>query len=79
MTFPRKTEGGLLPKRAEDGGGHAPHCKGGAKGQGLMPPKIHHSVILDALLLPCVFVLVHFLYYDPGGLPPSRDMTHRCS
>ena len=23
MTFPRKTEGGLLPKRAEDGGGHA--------------------------------------------------------
>ena len=23
MTFPKKTEGGLFPKRAEDGGGHA--------------------------------------------------------
>ena len=23
MTFPKKAEGGLSPKRAEDGGGHA--------------------------------------------------------
>ena len=40
MTFPRKTEGGLLPKRAEDGGGHAAFEASNDTNEGYVAEKI---------------------------------------
>ena len=63
MTFPRKTEGGLLPKRAEDGGGHAAPQPDFGQFQPIIGQYSIFYIFLHLYYYYCYYSLVHLLNF----------------